>query len=122
VLKKTLLLAALSTIVLALPTAALAQSAGDEEYADPFGPVKQPQDQPGAGNEQPPPVQGQSEGTAPEDLDPVEELPAGPEAGTAQSTDGSDTLPRTGFEAWLFVAIGWWMLLGGIALRRVSTL
>ena len=119
-LTKGLLLAVvLSAAILALPVAAFAQSAGDDQYADPFGPVEQ-QDDSRSGNEQPPPVQGQTEGSAPEDLEPMDALPAAPEATAAQTGVGGDTLPRTGFEAWLFGAIGWWMLLGGIALRRIT--
>jgi len=117
---KGLLLAVALSAILALPVAAFAQSAGDDQYADPFGPVEQ-QDDNGSGSEQPPPVQGRTEGSAPEDLAPVDELPAAPEAVAAQTGGGGGTLPRTGFEAWLLAAIGWWMLLGGIALRRVTT-
>ena len=119
-LAKGLLLAIiLSASILTVPLAASAQNAGDDQYADPFGPVEQ-QDDGGSGNEQPPPVQGRTEGSAPEDLEPVDALPAAPEATAAQTGGGDDTLPRTGFEAWLFGAIGWWMLLGGIALRRIT--
>jgi len=94
-----------------------AQSAGDDQYADPFGPVE-PQDDSGA--EQPPPVQGQTEGsgTAP---DTTEQTTSTPEAAVAQSSGSGETLPRTGFEAWLLAAIGWWALLGGVALRRITT-
>ena len=96
------------------PAAAAAQNAGDEQYADPFGPVQQAPDS-GEGGEQPPPVQGQTEAPAA----PQETASAAPQAITAQATDGSGTLPRTGFDAWLVAAAGWWALLGGVALRRV---
>ena len=48
------------------------------------------------------------------------ELSESPEAAVAGTTQPG-SLPRTGFEAWLLAAIGWWMLLGGVALRRVTT-
>lgn len=118
--KGVLLAIILSASILTLPLAASAQNAGDDQYADPFGPVEQQGDDNSSGSEQPPPVQGRTEGSAPEDLEPMDELPPAPEATAAQTGGGGDTLPRTGFEAWLFAAIGWWMLLGGIALRRIT--
>ncbi len=115
-LTKGLLLAGvLSAALVVFPAASPAQSAGDDQYADPFGPVQERGD-----SEQPPPVQGQTEGSTPTQAEPADPVAETPQASTAQTGDDGETLPRTGFEAWLFAAIGWWMLLSGIALRRVS--
>ena len=59
-----MLLTLLCAALLAVPGAAYAQSAGDDQYADPFGPVEDPQNGP-SDSEQPPPVQGQTEEVAP---------------------------------------------------------
>ncbi|MGH2763883.1 MAG: hypothetical protein ACRDLD_15115 [Thermoleophilaceae bacterium] len=98
-------------VALALPAGATAQSAGDEQYADPFAPSEQPQ-QPA------PPPSAPAPAPSGEVDDQVDVEPAAPAAGVAQ-TDPSGTLPRTGFPAALALAAGWWMLLGGLALRRV---
>jgi hypothetical protein len=106
----TLLIAA---FLLALPPAALAQSAGDEQYADPFGQVKDPNS--GQGQQNQAPAQ-----SAP--------APAAP-AQTATPTDTADqavasqetaapTLPRTGFPAAVLAATGALMLGAGTTLRR----
>jgi len=117
--KRLLLAAVLSAAILASPAAALAQNAGDDQYADPFGPVEQ-RDDGSSDNSQPPAVQPQTQDAAPAPAEPIDPLAQAPEVGSAQTGGDGDTLPRTGFEAWLFAAIGWWVLLGGIALRRVS--
>lgn len=115
---KLLLAVLLSTALLGVPGVAHAQSAGDDQYADPFGPVE-PQDDPG--DEQPPSVQGQTEDAPPAASDRTGLTTSAPEAAGAQSSGSGETLPRTGFEAWLVAAIGWWALLGGVALRRIAT-
>jgi LPXTG-motif cell wall-anchored protein len=110
-------------IALALPGAAVAQSAGDEQYTDPFGqgdaPAQQ-QDAPAQQQDAPAPQQ------APAPEQPVEQAPVTPEpapggngtVGTAQDT--SPSLPRTGAPVVLFAAIGYALLLAGIAIRRKS--
>jgi hypothetical protein len=99
------LLAALS--LLALPAGALAQSAGDEQYNDPFGEVEEP-----SGS------QGQPE-QAPE---PAPAAPAEPSASgeevTASQETAAPTLPRTGLPAVLLVGTGALLLAGGTTLRR----
>ena len=103
-------LAALS--VLALPPAALAQSAGDEQYADPFGQV----DEQGGS-------QGQQPGETPE------AAPAPAPAQTAQTDElgtsepeivptAAPTLPATGFPAGLVAGAGALLLASGTTLRR----
>jgi hypothetical protein len=119
---------------LALPGGALAQSAGDEQYTDPFG-QQEPgagQQEPGAGQQEPgagqqePATQEQQPAPAPEQ--PAEEpsttpAPGGngsaepaPAAETAQ--EASPTLPRTGAPLVLLAATGYALLLAGIAIRR----
>ena len=100
------LLAAL--FLLALPPAALAQSAGDEQYADPFGEVEEPQGDPAPAPEPEP---------APA---PAEPAASGEEAVVAQETEGTDapTLPATGLPAGLVAGAGALLLAGGTTLRR----
>jgi hypothetical protein len=105
---------------LGLPAAALAQSAGDEQYTDPFGeeaPASQQQQQqdpaPTPAPEQPAeqpsgtpaPAEG-GNGTA----------EAAPTAEAAQ--EGSPSLPRTGAPVLLLAAAGYALLLAGVAIRR----
>jgi hypothetical protein len=98
----------LAVALLAAPAAALAQSAGDEQYVDPFenegsgGQAEQPEPAPQSAPEQPA-----------EPLPATEDAPA---AGAAQET--SPTLPRTGGPVLLFAAAGYALLVAGIAIRR----
>jgi hypothetical protein len=100
------LLATLS--LLALPGAALAQSAGDEQYNDPFGEVEEPSGSQGepAQDPEPAPAPAPSEPTA-----------SGEEATVSQDT-AAPTLPRTGFPAVLLAGAGALLLAGGTTLRR----
>ena len=94
--------------LLALPSAALAQSAGDEQYSDPFGEVDQPngsQDEPA---ETPAAEAPAAEGAAP--------ATSGGEATASQET--GPTLPRTGLPAGLVAAGGALLVAGGGGLRR----
>ena len=98
----------LAASMLVLPSAALAQSAGDEQYADPFG---QTEDQGGSDDQQaqapePEPAQsddalGQSE----------------PEIAPA----AAPTLPATGLPAVLLAGSGALLLAGGTTLRRLAS-
>jgi hypothetical protein len=96
------LLAALC--LLALPGAALAQSAGDEQYNDPFGEVEEPS---GAQEEQAP-VPAPAEGDA--------------SLGTSEpelaEQAGAPTLPATGIPAGLLAGAGAFLLAAGTTLRR----
>jgi hypothetical protein len=102
----TLLIAA---FLLALPAGAVAQSAGDEQYADPF---EQPQQEPSGSQEEPAPV--------------PEPTPAPAESGqTAAATQtevaqptASQTLPATGLPVALLAGAGGLLLSGGTMLRR----
>jgi LPXTG-motif cell wall-anchored protein len=88
-----------------------AQSAGDEQYADPLG-----DDGGGAsdGGDRP------TSDTGADDGSPAPPATGSPSAGSAapRATESSPTLPRTGAEASVIVTLGVAMLLGGLLLRR----
>jgi hypothetical protein len=98
------LLAALS--LLALPAGALAQSAGDEQYNDPFGEVEEP-----SGSQEEPQQ-------APEPAPAPAEPSASGEEVTASQETAAPSLPRTGLPAVLVVGAGALLLAGGTTLRR----
>jgi hypothetical protein len=108
------LLALVCAVLLALPASALAQSAGDNQYQDPFSgqapSSSQPKQAPsggGGGNA------GATAGTT------AQAAPADPSATASQSQQSPGaTLPRTGFNATLPLAYGLVLLLSGVALRR----
>jgi LPXTG-motif cell wall-anchored protein len=105
---------ALIALLLALPAAALAQGAGDEQYSDPFGPDQQqqsePTPQPTAAPTQAPATAAPSSQTAP--------APAPTAAPAAPAASSAPQLPYTGVDAG-WVALGGAVLLGaGLALRR----
>jgi LPXTG-motif cell wall-anchored protein len=113
VLRPLLPLVLLLAAALAVPSSSAAQSAGDDQYTDPFGQVEEPQ----GGGEQPAPP-------APEPV-PAEPAPPAGGNGTAEAApqaeaaqEGSPTLPRTGAPVVLFAAAGYALLLAGIAIRR----
>jgi hypothetical protein len=92
---------------LALPAAALAQSAGDDQYVDPFEGGEQAQEQP-----QP---EAPAEPAPTPEASP--EAPAAEEA-TAQPEPTAPTLPRTGLPALGAFAAGAVLIAAGAALRR----
>ena len=105
----TLILAA---FMLALPAAALAQSAGDEQYADPFGPTEEP-----SGGSQDQQAQAPEQEAAPA---PAPTEPAAPaEEVTASQETAAPTLPVTGLPAGVLAAGGALLLAGGTTLRRL---
>ena len=106
-------------LALAAPAAALAQSAGDEEYADPFAaesqagtPTAAPSDEDTISNE-PPANLGSGSTTA----------SATPQAAPAASTpapkaaSGDDALPNTGSEPLVIALLGAGLLFAGTGLR-----
>ena len=100
----------LALFALALPSAALGQSAGDEQYADPFGQVK---DGGGQGQKADQPTQ-----SAPAPAQSA--APATPADQAAASQEATrPTLPRTGLPALLLAAAGALLLVGGTSLRRL---
>jgi LPXTG-motif cell wall-anchored protein len=106
-------LAALAaTALLAAPAPALAQSAGDEQYEDPFAGEDQSQSQPEPTATPAPdaPVAPAEPTPAPE---PAAEQPVPAPAATQQQSE----LPRTGLGVAPILAAGALLLGGGIALR-----
>ena len=93
-------------LALALPAAALAQSAGDEQYEDPLGGTEPevdtapPPPPPAAAQPAPANAQGSAQ-------------PAAPAPAAAQ-----DELPRTGGREALLAALGLACLAAGLSLRR----
>jgi hypothetical protein len=89
--------------MLALPAAAFAQGAGDDQYQDPFGTSSTP-------SKPSTPSQGAQSG-------------GGSDASPAQPSQGpkrtrSVPLARTGFDAWIPAAAGAVLLVGGALLLR----
>jgi hypothetical protein len=97
----------LAVSLLALPAAAMAQSAGDEQYSDPFGQT----DQPNGSQDEPAP-----------DADAAPAAPATPAAPAEQAVTSQEaaapTLPATGLPAFLLASAGGMLLASGAALRR----
>jgi hypothetical protein len=92
-----------------VPAAASAQSAGDEQYEDPFG-DEQPQSQATPAPTQAPaaePAQSQSQTTP---------APAAPAQPAAQAAPAAQ-LPRTGVDVWLPALLGLVLLSAGVTLR-----
>ena len=98
----------LAASMLVLPSAALAQSAGDEQYADPFG---QTGDQGGSDGQQ---------AQAPE----AEPAPSDDALGQSEPVVAQapgTTLPATGLPAALLAGSGALLLAGGTTLRRLAS-
>jgi LPXTG-motif cell wall-anchored protein len=123
------LVAPLAALILTLsPAAALAQSAGDQQYADPFG--NNEQNESGGGSSGGGGGSGGSSGGGQSQSAPSTSGVAGAQAqgttGTATSSSSTATtaqsqsgqLPRTGLDAGLVAALGAVLLLAGLALRR----
>jgi hypothetical protein len=101
--------------LLALPAAALAQSAGDEQYSDPFGKVENGNDNGGGGGGD------VTEAPAPDTSTPAASAPAETSVestGTAATDTTGAQLPRTGFPVLLLAGAGALLALSGAALRR----
>jgi hypothetical protein len=107
------LLIAVSMLV--LPCTALAQSAGDEQYADPFGQVKDPN----GGNK----AQGQTgDQTAQAPATPAQATPAtGADQSVASQETAAPTLPRTGIDGVFYLVTGATLLLAGTTIRRLAS-
>jgi hypothetical protein len=108
---------------LAVPGAAFGQSAGDEQYSDPFAGEDQQQQ-----NQQPQQQeQEQEQQPAPQPEAPAEpvEQPAAPtssegsgEAAAAPAQSSDPSLPVTGLPALTLLALGAGMLASGLLVRR----
>jgi hypothetical protein len=104
-------------ILLLLPAVALAQSAGDEQYSDPFGDKA-----PSSGSSPSPAPTAQAPNPSPT-TDSGSQLasdpPAGSSASSNSSSSSSGSLPNTGLRAWMLAVTGGLMLLAGACLRAV---
>ena len=96
----------LSLLALCLPPAALAQSAGDEQYADPFGQVEEPSSSQDESAQSPTPEPAQTGDTSGAAQTQVVEQPSSP------------TLPATGLPVALLAGAGGLLLTSGTMLRR----
>jgi LPXTG-motif cell wall-anchored protein len=109
-MRRRLIAAVAAVALLAAPAGALAQSAGDEQYTDPFGDVDEPTQDQGTTNESPAPA-----------ADPAGQAPAaGSAAGSVAAADpGSEgALPQTGFPAALSALFGALLVAAGVSIRR----
>jgi LPXTG-motif cell wall-anchored protein len=98
--------------MLGLPATAAAQSAGDEQYQDPFG------DEQSQSDDQSNDTQSAQSTPTPT---PTPEPSTAPTTTTAQSAPAEEQLPRTGEDAALLALAGTLLLGGGVALRRRVT-
>jgi LPXTG-motif cell wall-anchored protein len=106
---------------LAGPAAALAQSAGDDQYTDPFGGSGGGQQEEPAATPEPAPAPAGEPTPAPVAAAPAEPASApgtSTPGETAAAGSGGTELPRTGAPTGLVVALGATLLLGGLLLRR----
>ena len=122
----TRLLAACAALLLVPPAAAIAQSAGDDQYGDPFAGKPQTSHPSPSSPSTPSSPSSPSPSSSPSQS-------SGSSAGGAQGGLASNTtqqgapvssasaqsgsLPRTGLRVWVLAAMGGLMLLGGILLR-----
>jgi hypothetical protein len=97
-------LALAGTLLALLPAAAAAQSAGDEQYADPFASEQKPTPTPAA--------QAPAAAAAPAQATPAPGAPAAT-TGSAQAAE----LPRTGWDAGVPGVLGLVLMSAGVALR-----
>jgi len=114
---RSLLIIAALLCALAVPSAALAQGAGDEQYQDPFG-DEQAQPAPTAAPA-PAPAQPAPAQPAPAQPVPAQPAPAQPPPAPAQASQ-AEQLPRTGVGAGWIALAGFVLLAAGIALRRAD--
>ena len=112
------LAALVATGLLAAPAHALGQSAGDDQYEDPFAGEQQGQSEGGGSEEEPSaPAAPTPEPAAPGStaLDAEPELQPAPESGPVPASQPQ--LPRTGADTGGIVVAGALLLAGGVALR-----
>ncbi len=119
------LLAALT--LAAAPTAAFAQNAGDEQYADPFGNSSQSGSgssgsgsSGSSGSTGTTGTTGSNSGVAAAQQQGTPSATAAAGTAAGQSTAAAGELPRTGLDVGIVAAVGAALLLGGLALRRRS--
>src|SRR5688572_7891907 len=113
VLRPRRIAALTSALVLALPGAALAGGAGDDQYEDPFG------DEPTQSEPAQTPDAGEGAPEAePAPADPAPQAAPAPAEAAPAASSGAPTLPRTGADAALVALAGGALVLAGAALRR----
>jgi hypothetical protein len=105
-----------SCLALAFPGAALADSAGDNQYQDPFGNTPQ-QTQPKKKSAQRAPQKSQTSSPSTPAAQPAAQTST---AASAQPAAASGQLPHTGVDARLLGAVGAALLAVGLALRRLA--
>lgn len=106
--------------LLAAPTSALGQSAGDDQYEDPFAGDEQGQTQEPAATATPEPAAPEPAPTEPAPTDPAPVEPAAestPAPAPVEPGAQPAELPRTGLDAGPVLAIGVVLLAGGVVLR-----
>jgi hypothetical protein len=110
--------AILTSLTLLMATVAVASgpgsSAGDQQYVDPFGGSTTP-----ASHPSPTPAPTIAQPTAVSTTTTTTTVVASATTPAAAS-DPSPTLPRTGLDVSLTVAVGLGLLVGGLALRRTA--
>jgi LPXTG-motif cell wall-anchored protein len=107
-------------IFAASPATAIAQNAGDEQYADPFGNSSQSSGGGGSSGSSGSSGTTGSSGTAGVAGTQAQATPSATAGGTASQSGSSGQLPRTGLDVGIVAALGAALLLGGLALRRRS--
>lgn len=115
--RATAILAA--ALALSAPGAALAQSAGDDQYRDPFAGEEQPDGSTGGDD---PEASGGSGGAGGSGggstAAPAPTAQTAPVTTAPTATTAGETLPRTGADAWILAIAGVGLLAAGSALRR----
>jgi LPXTG-motif cell wall-anchored protein len=113
-------------IFAAAPATAIAQNAGDEQYADPFGNNSQSGGGGGSsnsgssGSSQNSGTTGSGVAGTQAQLQATPSAPGAASASSSQAAGSSGQLPRTGLDVGIVAALGAALLLGGLALRRRS--
>jgi hypothetical protein len=107
--------------LLLFPATALAQSAGDKQYSDPFAGQSPSGSSPSPSPTAQAPSSSQPSGSGSQTASqPSTGSSAGAGDSSSSSSSPSGQLPRTGLRAWLLAAIGALMLLAGALLRFVA--
>lgn len=99
------------------PGLALAQSAGDEQYQDPFGDEPAQTQSDGATAPDPGSNLTETPQTAPTSPAPAPSAPTGTLGDTPQDGSGPQRLADTGIDTRLFLGLGAALLLAGLGLR-----
>jgi hypothetical protein len=102
---RSLVACLLAAVTLAFPAAAAGQSAGDDQYSDPFGGGQEEQGDGGAATPAPAPAE------------PAQTGGGGEPAEAAERPEGRDRLPYTGVDALPLAGAGLLLLGAGVALR-----